>query len=109
MGRPKKEKPPAPKFTGTNTDERLRSLRDRAVRLTEERKALASDLKDIYAEAKSAGYDVDALKLVVRDVCEDDAKKQKRATREEMADMMRHSLGMIADLPLGQAAIERAG
>ena len=41
--------------------ERLRSLVERIERLQEERKALASDIRDIYVEAKSAGYDVKVL------------------------------------------------
>jgi hypothetical protein len=36
--------------------ERLRSIVERIERLEEERKALASDIKDIFAEAKSAGF-----------------------------------------------------
>ena len=36
--------------------DRLRSLIERIERLEEERKALASDIKDIYSEAKSAGF-----------------------------------------------------
>ena len=37
--------------------DRLRSLVERIEKLEEERKALGSDIKDIYAEAKSAGFD----------------------------------------------------
>jgi uncharacterized protein (UPF0335 family) len=37
--------------------DRLRSLIERIERLEEERKALGSDIKDIYAEAKSAGFE----------------------------------------------------
>ena len=37
--------------------DRLRSIIERVERLEEERKALASDIKDIFAEAKSAGFD----------------------------------------------------
>lgn len=46
--------------------ERLRSLVERIERLEEEKKALASDVKDIYAESKSAGFDVKALRQLIR-------------------------------------------
>jgi uncharacterized protein (UPF0335 family) len=38
--------------------DRLRSIIERIERLEEERKSLGDDIKDIYAEAKSAGFDV---------------------------------------------------
>ncbi|KXV69722.1 hypothetical protein AD952_14165, partial [Acetobacter cerevisiae] len=38
--------------------DRLRSIIERVERLEEERKALAADIKDIFTEAKSAGFDV---------------------------------------------------
>ena len=46
--------------------DRLRSLIERIERLEEERKALGSDIKDIYAEAKSAGFDVKVLRQIIR-------------------------------------------
>ena len=44
----------------------LRSIVERVERLHEERKALSSDISKVYAEAKSNGYDVKALKEVVK-------------------------------------------
>ncbi|KXV69888.1 hypothetical protein AD952_14045, partial [Acetobacter cerevisiae] len=38
--------------------DRLRSIIERVERLEEERKALAEDIKDVFTEAKSAGFDV---------------------------------------------------
>jgi uncharacterized protein (UPF0335 family) len=46
--------------------ERLRSIVERIERLEEEKKALSSDIKDVYAEAKSAGFDVKVLRAVIR-------------------------------------------
>jgi uncharacterized protein (UPF0335 family) len=46
--------------------ERLRSIVERIERLEEEKKALSSDIKDVYAEAKSAGFDVKGLRAVIR-------------------------------------------
>jgi uncharacterized protein (UPF0335 family) len=71
--------------------DRLRSLVDRIERLEEERKALSSDIKDIYAEAKSAGFDPKVLKQLIR------IRKQEAAEVEEqetMLDIYRRALGM---------------
>lgn len=46
--------------------DRLRSLVERVERLNEERKALASDVADIFKEAKSGGFDVKVLKALIR-------------------------------------------
>jgi uncharacterized protein (UPF0335 family) len=44
---------------------RLRSIVERIERLEEERKALAGDIKDVFAEAKSAGFEMGALREVL--------------------------------------------
>ena len=77
--------------TGGIAVERLRSLIDRIERLEEERKALGSDIKDIYAEAKSAGFDVKVLRQLIR------IRKQEPAEIEEqetLLDVYRRALGM---------------
>ena len=48
--------------TGGIAADRLRSIIERVERLEEERKALAGDIKDIFSEAKSAGFDVKIIK-----------------------------------------------
>jgi uncharacterized protein (UPF0335 family) len=71
--------------------ERLRSIVERIERLEEERKALASDIKDIYAEAKSAGFDVKVLRQLIR------IRKQEPAEIEEqetLLDIYRRAIGM---------------
>ncbi|MDE8346656.1 MAG: DUF2312 domain-containing protein [Acidocella sp.] len=71
--------------------DRLRSLVDRIERLEEERKALGSDIKDIYAEAKSAGFDVKVLRQLIR------IRKQEPAEIEEqetLLDVYRRAIGM---------------
>ena len=80
--------------------DRLRSLVERIERLEEEKKALADDIKDIYTEAKSAGYDPKALRQVIRERRMNAADRQER---EALLDVYRHALGMLADLPLGRA------
>ena len=71
--------------------DRLRSLIERIERLEEERKSLGSDIKDIYAEAKSAGFDVKVLRQIIR------IRKQEPAEVEEqetLLDVYRRALGM---------------
>lgn len=46
--------------------ERLRSLIERIERLEEERKAIGSDIRDIYQEAKSAGFDAKVMRRVIK-------------------------------------------
>ena len=76
---------------GNISAERLRSLIERIERLEEERKALSSDIKDIFAEAKSAGFDVKVMRQVIR------LRKQEPAEIEEqetLLDVYRRALGM---------------
>ena len=90
---------------GHNSNEQLRSIVERIERLTEEKQSIADDIKDVFAEAKSNGYDVAVLKTIIKERKQD---RNKLAEKEAIADTYRMALGMISDLPLGQAAIERA-
>ncbi len=79
------------KDVGGIAADRLRSIIERIERLEEERKSLADDIKDIYAEAKSAGFDVKVVRQVVR------LRKQEPAEVEEqetLLDLYRRALGM---------------
>lgn len=64
--------------SGGVASRRLRSIVDRIERLEEERKALGADIKDIYSEAKGAGFDVKALRTLIR------RRKFERATLDEL-------------------------
>ena len=78
------------KTDGVGAD-RLRGIVERIERLEEERKALGSDIRDIYAEAKSAGFDVKVLRQLIR------VRKQEPADVEEqetLLDVYRRALGM---------------
>lgn len=57
--------------------DRLRSLIERIERLEEEKKELQSDIRDIFAEAKSAGFDVKAMRAVLK------LRKMNVADRDE--------------------------
>ncbi|WP_144185192.1 DUF2312 domain-containing protein [Elioraea rosea] len=71
--------------------DRLRSLVERIERLEEERKALAGDIKDIYAEAKSAGFDVKVLRQIIRIRKQDQAEVEEQ---ESLLDLYKRALGM---------------
>ena len=71
--------------------DRLRSLIERIERLEEERKALASDIKDIYAEAKSAGFDVKVVRQLISIRRKEPAEVEEQ---ESLLDLYRRALGM---------------
>ena len=52
--------------TGGIAADRLRSLIERIERLEEEKKAISSDIRDIFAEAKSAGFDVKIMRAFIK-------------------------------------------
>ncbi len=84
--------------------DRLRSIVDRIERLESERKALGEDVKDIYQEAKSAGFDVKALRQLIRERKQDAAEVEERET---LIEIYKRALGMLADTPLGEATLRR--
>lgn len=71
--------------------DRLRSIVERVERLEEERKALGSDIKDVFSEAKSAGIDVKVLRRVIRDRKREPADIEQE---EHLLDLYRRALGM---------------
>ena len=72
--------------------DQLRTIIERVERLEEEKKAIADDIRDVYAEAKGNGFDVKALRTVVRLRKQD---KQEREEQEAILDTYLQALGMI--------------
>lgn len=71
--------------------ERLRLLIERIERLYEEKRNIAEDIKDVYTEAKSAGFDTKAMKQIVR------LRKKEKAEREAeeaMVELYKDALGL---------------
>jgi uncharacterized protein (UPF0335 family) len=62
--------------------DRLRSIIDRIERLEEEKKTLANDIKDVYAEAKGAGFDVKILRKLIS------LRRLEAQEREEMDEIL---------------------
>jgi uncharacterized protein (UPF0335 family) len=71
--------------------ERLRSIIDRIERLEEERKALASDITDIYAEAKSAGFEPKVVRQLIALRRKEPAEVEEQET---LLDLYKRALGM---------------
>ncbi len=72
-------------------NERLRLLIERIETLEAEKKGISDDIKDVYIEAKSAGFDPKAMKQVVR------LRKKEKAQREAeeaMIDLYKTALGL---------------
>jgi uncharacterized protein (UPF0335 family) len=79
---------------GGVASDQLRAIVTRIERLEEEKKALADDIRDVYAEAKANGYDVKALRTIVRLRKQDTAERQEH---EAILETYMHALGMIPE------------
>ena len=81
------------KFGGVAGDQ-LKSIIERIEKLEEEKAAIASDIKDVFAEAKGNGFDVKILRTVIR------LRKKDAAEREEEETLLEtylRALGMQPD------------
>jgi uncharacterized protein (UPF0335 family) len=70
---------------------RLKSFLDRVERLEEEKKGLADDIKDIYAEAKGVGFDVKTMRKILK------LRKmevEKRREEEELLELYKAAIGL---------------
>lgn len=74
-------------------------------RWEEQKKIIVDDIGLIYTAAKDAGFEVRAMRAIVKDR---KVAKDKREAFEAIVDVYKHALGMLSELPLGQAAIQRA-
>jgi uncharacterized protein (UPF0335 family) len=72
--------------------DQLKAFVERIERLEEEKKAIADDIKDVYAEAKGNGFDIKALRAVVR-LRKQDVEERKE--QEAILDVYLQALGMI--------------
>jgi len=72
--------------------DQLKAIIERIERLEEEKKATSDDIRDVYAEAKGTGFDIKALRTIVR------LRKQdtdERREQQEILDTYMHALGMV--------------
>lgn len=73
------------------SDDRLRLLIERVERLTEEKKGIQDDIKDVFGEAKATGYDVKIMRQIIR------LRKMKPDDRREMEHLLetyKNALGL---------------
>jgi uncharacterized protein (UPF0335 family) len=83
-----KHEEPAVRFA----KDHLKAFVERIERLEEEKKTIADDVRDVYAEAKANGFDVKALRTIVR------LRKQdidERREHETILETYMHALGML--------------
>jgi uncharacterized protein (UPF0335 family) len=78
---------------GNNSAQQLKSLVERIERLSEERDGISDDIKDVFTEGKGAGFDVKALRTIIRLRKE---SPEDRAAREAILDTYKQALGMLA-------------
>ncbi|HTH15043.1 MAG TPA: DUF2312 domain-containing protein [Magnetospirillum sp.] len=71
--------------------EALRQFIERIERLEEEKKALAADIKDVYSQAKSQGFDTKIMRKIVSLRRLED---QEREETEQLLDLYKAALGM---------------
>jgi uncharacterized protein (UPF0335 family) len=75
--------------------EQLRSIIQRVEKLEEEKTGIAADIRDVFAEAKGNGFDIKALRSVIRLRKLDE---QEREEQETVLDTYRRALGMLPEL-----------
>ena len=83
----------------------LKSYVERVTKLLEERDELTADIKQVYDEAKEAGFVTKILRQIVREARLD---SQERNDHYAILDAYRVALGLLADTPLGEAAMRQA-
>lgn len=72
--------------------DQLRLFIERIERLEEEKKGIADDIRDVYAEAKSQGYDSKTMRQIVR------LRRLEKHVREEadaLLETYRNALGLV--------------
>ena len=84
----KEEDQPTTRFA----KDHLKAFVERIERLEEEKKAITDDVRDVYAEAKGNGFDVQALRSIIR-LRKQDANE--RAEQETILETYMQALGML--------------
>ncbi|QND61462.1 DUF2312 domain-containing protein [Mesorhizobium huakuii] len=83
--------------TGSETSQtvaagQLRALIERIERLDEEKKTIAEDIKEVFAEAKGTGFDTKAIRTILRLRKKDQAERQEE---DAILDLYMAALGMV--------------
>ena len=86
------EAKPTPAAATRFAKDQLRSIVERVEKLEEEKKAISDDIRDVFGEAKVNGFDLKALRAIVR------LRKMEASEREEQDAILEtymHALGML--------------
>jgi uncharacterized protein (UPF0335 family) len=70
---------------------KLKSFVERIEKLEEEKNTISGDIREVYAEAKAEGFDVKALRVVIRLYRQDSAKRKEH---EALVDLYRDAMGI---------------
>lgn len=101
MAKRLRDEPPG-QFDGVINQDALGRYVDRIEALHVDRDELMASIKEVYEEAKSAGFVTAVLRQIVRE------RRMEETERHEhyaLLDSYRSALGMLADTPLGEAAM----
>lgn len=80
--------------TGGVAAGQLKSFVERIERLEEEKKGIADDIRDVFAEAKGQGFDTKVMRQVIRLRKKDVSERQEE---EALLDLYMHALGMVPE------------
>jgi uncharacterized protein (UPF0335 family) len=83
---------PDPEASHTFAKGQLKAIIERIEKCEEEKKAISDDIKDIYGEAKGNGFDVKALRTIIR-MRKQDASE--RSEQETILELYMSAMGMI--------------
>lgn len=89
---------------GAVASDELRLLIERVERLNEEKKNIADDIRDVFLEAKSRGFDPKTMRAIIKLRAMD---PHERREAEALLDTYKAALGMLDGTPLGRWALER--
>lgn len=92
-------------FYGGLSAEHLRQFIERIERLEEEKKNIADDIKDVFAEAKGSGFDVKTMREVIK-IRKMDASEFEE--KEYLLDTYKRALGLLPELDEESAKGEAA-
>lgn len=96
---------PAPQVDPSSVAaDQLKIIIERIERLEDEKAGIAGDIKDVYAEAKANGFDTKVIRKIIAMRKRD---YDERMEEEAILELYMQALGMLADTPLGRAAVER--
>ncbi|MEY9436586.1 DUF2312 domain-containing protein [Bradyrhizobium elkanii] len=85
-------KPAAETRATTIAKDQLKSIIERVERLTEEKKTISDDIRDVFAEAKGNGFDVKALRAIIKIRQQDPIDRE---ADEAILETYMQALGML--------------